>query len=345
MSVPLPGVNGTITRTGFVGQACAQAIPCAAASASAANHFQSAAIVFVPRRIISTLKSAPFQYTRAATLGEACDLLSRHGDEAKLLAGGQSLVPMMAMRLLRPAWLVDINEIREMKFISAGQRQVRIGACTRQVVLERDDALAARVPLIRQALAWVGHVQTRNRGTMGGSLVHADPSAELPLAAQVLEARMQVRSAKGVRTVDAAAFFTGAMSTALQPDECLEEIHWPVWGEARTASSFEEHSIRHGDFALVAAAAQLSVGNDGRCTRAAFGLGGCGLAPLAFPEIAARLVGSKLEDSILVDAADAAAEESEPNNDLHATVDYRRHLARVLGVRVLRATRDKACTS
>src|SRR6266850_7765347 len=142
-----------------------------------------------------TLKAASFEYARSASLAEACALLATHGDSAKLIAGGQSLVPMMAMRLLRPAWLVDINEIDALKFVKVEKDAARIGACTRQCVVERDDALAARVPLLRQALAWVGHVQTRNRGTLGGSLAHADPCAELPLAAQVLGARMLVRSA------------------------------------------------------------------------------------------------------------------------------------------------------
>lgn len=270
-------------------------------------------------------------------------MLARHGDEAKLLAGGQSLVPMMAMRLLRPAWLVDINEIAALRFVSFEKNHCRIGACTRQSVLERDAALAARVPLIRQALAFVGHVQTRNRGTMGGSLAHADPSAELPLAAQVLGARMQLCSSTGTRIVDAKEFFTGAMSTAIQPDECLEEIHWPVWSEARSASSFVEHSIRHGDFALVAAAAQVALDESGKCSRAAFGLGGVGLAPLAFPHIASRLIGTRLEEKELKEAAHAAADDCEPSGDLHASAEYRRHLARVLAARVLRAARDKAC--
>jgi CO/xanthine dehydrogenase FAD-binding subunit len=209
------------------------------------------------------------------------------------------------------------------------------------VVLERDDALAARVPLIRQALAFVGHVQTRNRGTIGGSLAHADPSAELPLVAQVLDARMLLRSASGTRTVKAEEFFTGAMSTAIRSDECLEEIHWPVWADKRTGCRFTEHSIRHGDFAIVAAAAQVSLGDDGRCTRAGFGLGGVGLAPIAFPEIARRLVGTRLMDEELQEAAKAAAAECEPSSDLHASADYRRHLARVLAGRALRDARTQ----
>src|SRR3977135_3773363 len=154
---------------------------------------------------------------------------------------------MMSMRLVRPAWLVDINEIAELKFIAVEKDMARTGACTRQCMVEREDALAARVPLLRQALAWVGHVQTRNRGTVGGSLAHADPCAELPLAAQVLGARMQLRSGSGVRTVAAGEFFTGPMATALRPDECLEESRWPIWPERRVGSAFTELSIRPGD--------------------------------------------------------------------------------------------------
>jgi len=288
------------------------------------------------------VKSAPFEYTRAASLGEACESLGRHGDAAKLLAGGQSLVAMMAMRLVRPAWLVDINEIESLKSIALEQSEARIGACVRQVTIERDDALAARVPLLRQALAWVGHAQTRNRGTVGGSLAHADPCAELPLAAQVLGARMQLRSAGGMRTVAASEFFAGPMATALRADECLEESRWPIWPERRVGSAFTELSIRHGDFAIVAAAAQVALDGDGRCTRAVFGLGGAGGTPLAFPKLAAGLVGSALKDDLILETAKRAAAESEPGSDLHASAEYRRHLAGVLLKRVIQSAYEEA---
>ncbi len=288
------------------------------------------------------MKAAPFEYARAGSVAQACELLARHGDSAKLLAGGQSLVPMMAMRLARPAWLVDINEITALKFIRIEKDITRIGACTRQCVVERDEALAARVPLLSQALAWVGHVQTRNRGTIGGSLAHADPSAELPLVAQVLGARMVLRSGGGTRTLQADAFFAGPMATAARPEECLEEIHWPAWPERRTGSAFTEISVRHGDFAMVACAAQIALDGGGRCVRAAFGLGGAGATPLAFPEIAARLVGTKLDDAAVQDAAETAAAACEPGSDLHASAEYRRYLAGVLAVRALRGAYENA---
>ena len=287
------------------------------------------------------MKSAPFEYQRAASLAEACALLASHGDDAKLIAGGQSLVPMMAMRLVRPAWLIDINEIDELKFVVIETDFCRTGACTRQTMIERNEWLGARVPLLRQALAWVGHVQTRNRGTVGGSLAHADPSAELPLAARVLGAKVVVRSAKASRTLDAENFFSGPMTTSMRPDECLEEIRWPVWGRERVGSSFTEIAIRHGDFAMVAAAAQVALDSGGRCTRAAFGLGGVAGTPLAFPRLASRLVGTKLEDKAIEDAAADAAKETDPGSDLHATKEYRRHLARVLAARALRGARDR----
>jgi CO/xanthine dehydrogenase FAD-binding subunit len=288
------------------------------------------------------LKPAPFSYARAASVAEACDWLRREGEDAKLIAGGQSLVPMMAMRLTRPKRLIDINEIADLKFVALDAGRARIGACTRQRVVERDDSLAGKVPLLRQALAWVGHAQTRNRGTAGGSLAHADPAAELPLAAQVLEAAVVLRCAAGVRSVPAADFFTGPLMTVTRADECLEEIHWPIWGEARAGSAFAEVSRRHGDFAMVAAAAQVALDGDGRCTRASFGIGGGALGPRAFPGIAARLAGSRLEDEAIEDAARAAASKSEFHGDLHASAAYRRHLAGVLAARVLRSARDQA---
>jgi len=288
------------------------------------------------------VKAAPFSYARAGSVAEACEWLRRDGDDCKLIAGGQSLVPMMAMRLTRPNRLIDINEIPALKFIALEPALARTGACTRQCVTERDDALAEQVPLLRQALAWVGHAQTRNRGTVGGSLAHADPAAELPLVARVLDAAIVLRSATGVRTVPASDYFTGPLTTAMRPDECLEEIRWPVWEAARSGSAFAEISRRHGDFAMAAAAAQVTLDGEGRCGRASFGIGGGALGPRAFPEIAARFIGTRLEAAVVKDAAYAAAKEVDFHGDLHASAEYRRHLAAVLAARVLHAAREQA---
>ena len=288
------------------------------------------------------MKAAPFEYVRARSVAEACELLRQGGGDAKLIAGGQSLVPMMAMRLARPRRLVDINNIAAVKFIAIETDTARTGACTRQCVVERDDALAARVPLLRQALAWVGHAQTRNRGTVGGSLAHADPAAELPLVAQVLGATMVLRSASGARAVPAAGFFAGPLTTVVEPGECLEEIRWPVWREMRAGSAFTEVSRRHGDFAIVAAAAQVALDGDGRCVRASFGVGGGGSTPRAFPDIARLLVGTRMDDGAINGAAHDAAAGVDFSGDLHASADYRRHLAAVLAARALRAAHEQA---
>ena len=288
------------------------------------------------------MKSPPFEYARAASIEETCGLLHQHGDAAKIIAGGQSLVPMMAFRLLRPSWLIDINEIAALKFVAVEDDAVRMGACTRQCVVARDDTLAARVPLLRQALAFVGHTQTRNRGTVGGSLAHADPSAELPLVAQILGARLVLRAKSGARTLPADGFFAGPMMTNLQPDECLEEIHWPIWRERRTGSAFTEISRRHGDFAMVAAAAQIAVDDKGHCTRMTFGVGGAAPMPVAFPELAQSLVGQNLDRAKTRAVAQEAATTLEPESDIHASAAYRRHLAGVLVSRVLLGAYDAA---
>ena len=288
------------------------------------------------------MKSPPFEYARTASIEEACGLLSQHGDAAKLIAGGQSLVPMLAFRLLRPSWLIDINEIAALKFVALETAMVRMGACTRQCVIARDDALAARVPLLRQALVFVGHTQTRNRGTVGGSLAHADPSAELPLVAQILEARLVLRAKPGTRTLSAAEFFAGPMMTNLQPDECLEEIHWPIWRDDKTGSAFTEISRRHGDFAMVAVAAQIAVNDDGHCTRVTFGVAGAAPVPVAFPELAQSLVGHRLDKAKTRAVAQQAAATLEPESDTHASAAYRRHLAGVLTSRVLLEAYDAA---
>ena len=251
---------------------------------------------------------------------------------------------MLAFRLLRPSWLIDINEIAALKFVAFEPDAARTGACARQCDLQRDEALAARVPLLRQALAFVGHTQTRNRGTVGGSLAHADPSAELPLVAQILQARLVLRAKTGTRTVPAAAFFEGAMTTALRPDECLEEIQWPIWRDGKTGSAFLEVSRRHGDFAMVAAAAQIAVDDAGQCVRATFGVGGAAPTPVAFPELSRQLIGRRLDKAILHDLAQEAATALEPPSDIHASAAYRRHLAGVLVTRVLQSAYDTART-
>jgi CO/xanthine dehydrogenase FAD-binding subunit len=288
------------------------------------------------------VKAAAFDYVRASSVDEACALLGTHSDDARPIAGGQSLVPMMAMRLARPSWLVDIDGIAELKYIRVDGACLHTGACTRQRALERDTIATRSVPLLSRALPWVGHIQTRNRGTIGGSLAHADPSAELPLTACVLDAELSVRSIRGRRSVRARELFTGPMTTSLAPDELIEDIAWPIWREDRVGSAFTEVSIRRGDFALVSAAAQVALDGEGRCLRASFGVGGADATPVAFDKLAATLVGEKLEHDIVAGVASRAASLVDPGEDLHASSGYRRHLAEVLTGRALRAARDRA---
>jgi CO/xanthine dehydrogenase FAD-binding subunit len=299
------------------------------------------------------MKAAPFEYARPATLAEACSLLAAHRPDAKLIAGGQSLVPMMAMRLARPAWLIDISRLAELQRIAApagvpsdDDAVFTVGAGVRQCVIERDPLARASVPLLARALRWVGHVQTRNRGTIGGSIVHGDASAEIALVACVLDAVLELRDTAGVTEVPAREFFLAPMITSIAPEQCLTEIRFPVWGGVGSAAmrgcAFDEVSVRHGDFALVSACAQVVVDADGRCLRAELGIGGAAPVPLALPQIGAQLAGTPLDEQAITAAADAVVDMIGPEGDLHASADYRRHLARVLAQRVLRAAKQDA---
>lgn len=305
------------------------------------------------------MKAAGFDYVRSESLGQTLDLLAQHGGDAKLLAGGQSLVPMMAMRLVRPAWLIDIHRLAELQQITPQGHAVVTGAGVRQRTLEDafareadgQSALHMQLPLVAQALRWVGHAQTRNRGTLGGSLVHADPSAELPLAALVLNATLRLASREqGERSLAARQFFLGPMSSAASETECLRCIEWPVWEGPGVGSAFDEVAIRHGDFALASAAAQVQLDAQGICRRASFGAGGVAGVPLVFPSLAQalvgqRLIGLRLEDELLRSTAADAAAACDPGNDPHASAAFRRHLASVLITRVLREAAQTAARS
>lgn len=279
------------------------------------------------------MKAAPFTYIRPGSLEETLAALAAHGGDGKPIAGGQSLVPMMAMRLARPAVLIDINRLAELKGVSVSPAAAVTGATVRQCDAEAHTPLLAAVPLMREALRWVGHVQTRNRGTLGGSIAHADPVAELPLVAAVLNATMVLRREGGERRVAARDFFIAPFVTAAAEDECLVAVEWPVWLGASCA--FEELAIRHGDFAIASAACQLSFGADGAVARAAFGLGGVGGTPFAFPDLAARLLGRRVTPALVEEVARDAAARSEPGSDTQADAAYRRHLAAVLLRRAL----------
>ncbi len=289
------------------------------------------------------MKAAEFDYACAGTVEEVCRLLDGARGEGKIIAGGQTLVPILAMRLARPTLLVDINRIAELKGITADDDGVTIGAATRQADVLADATLRRRLPLLAKALRMVGHPQTRNRGTIGGSLANADPAAEIGLVARTLDGEITARSGKGERVIPIAAFFQGAMTTALETDECLTRIRFPLWrGATRLGTGFEEMSVRRSDFALVAASCQLALDGDGVCRRMALGIGGAEAAPVRIDSVPEHLVGTRLEAGDIDGAMSGLQDAIDPIADVHASADYRRRVAAALAARVIATARDEA---
>ena len=281
------------------------------------------------------MKSVDFDYECPASLDEVCRRLVEAEGEAKIIAGGQTLVPLLAMRLARPALLIDINRIAELKGIEDIGDQIAIRACTRQAAALADPTVRERVPLLAKALGFVGHIQTRNRGTVGGSLANADPAAEIGLAALALDADIEARSLYGERKIHLSKFFTGPMETMLAPDECLTRIRFPVWHDVgRVGTGFQEVSVRQSDFALAAAAVQLALDAGGVCRRIAVSIGGADATPVRVAAAEARLNGTRLEERDIAAAASIARDALAPLADLHASPVYRR---RVVGALIARA--------
>jgi CO/xanthine dehydrogenase FAD-binding subunit len=282
------------------------------------------------------MKPAPFDYVRPSTLADACRILKRNED-ALPIAGGQTLVPMLALRLARPALIVDILRLPELAGIRREGDFVAIGAATRQAEAETSEIVMEGVPLLAAALPWVGHQPTRNRGTIGGSIANGDPAAEIPLVATTLQADIVVAHEDGARTINARDFFLGTMSTALPLGGCVREVRFPVWAGARIGVGFHEISARRSDFAYVAAAAQVSLDEDERCVAIALGLGGLGERPIAIDLHV--LVGSHLSEAAIADAARGCVEKAiadlDVASDLHASAGYRRRLALTLTTRAL----------
>ena len=285
------------------------------------------------------MKPAAFEYVRPASLAEACQLLAADED-ARVIAGGQSLVPMLAMRLARPAKLIDILRLPELAGIREEAGAVVVGATTRQAQAERDSVIRASVPLLAQVLPWVGHPPTRNRGTIGGSIANADPSAEIPLAAVTLGAGILLATAHGEKSVPADEFFIGAMLTAIGQGECIRAVRFPVWPQKRIGTGFFEISARRSDFAFVAAAAQVALDDEDRCIDIALGVGGIGDRPLRLD--VSSLKGTKLDPVSVSDAVNAASLELEATDDLHASAAYRCRVAVTLGIRALEQARADA---
>ncbi len=281
------------------------------------------------------MKPAAFEYYRPRTLDEALSLLAEHGEDAKPLAGGQSLIPAMNFRLATPAVLVDLNELAELSYVRKGSGTIRIGSMTRQSLIERDPLIAATAALVTDAMPYVAHRAIRNRGTVGGSLAHADPAAELPAVMMALDARLTVSGTAESREVPAADFFTGLFTTAIQPGELLTEIAIPPQAP-NSGHAFEEISRRHGDFALVGVAAVVQLDGGGLCTGARIALLSVGDRAMLATHAAEVLIGHQPSAELIRAAAETTStEDIDPSTDIHASARYRRQLASVLTRRVL----------
>lgn len=286
------------------------------------------------------MKPAPFEYVRPASLVDALEVLHQHGDDAKVLAGGQSLVPMMNFRLARPAVLVDLNGLPELAYIRVNGDGLALGAMTRQREIEKSTVVRERSPLLAEATPLIGHLPIRTRGTIGGSLVHADPAAEYPVVMVALDAEFTVARKGGSRRVAAADFFRTYLSTAIEPDEILTEVRVPgLPPHARVA--FLEISRRHGDFALVAAAAVVEVDGGGRIVSARVALGGVGPTPVRARPAEAMLMGQYPTKALLGAAAATVMAQTDPPDDIHASAEYRREMSAVFTRRALTAALAK----
>jgi CO/xanthine dehydrogenase FAD-binding subunit len=281
------------------------------------------------------VKPPPFEYAAPESLDEALALLAERGSDAKLLAGGQSLVPLLNFRLASPALLIDLNRIPALAGVSVGpDGGLRLGAMTRQRWLERDPEVARRAPLLALTAPFIAHPQIRNRGTVGGSLAHADPAAELPAATVALDARLRLVRAGGERWVAARDFYVGLLTTDLAFDEMVAEVALPP-PPPRTGWSFQEVARRHGDFAQVGVAAGVTLGEGGAVTAARLVYLSVGDVPVVAERATAALAGAAPSVEAIAAAAEIAGGEVDPTGDIHATADYKRHLARVLARRAL----------
>jgi carbon-monoxide dehydrogenase medium subunit len=283
------------------------------------------------------MKLPPLEYACPATLSEAVALLASHGD-AKALAGGQSLMPMMAFRVATPTLLVDLRKLKELRDIAISAAGVRLGAMVRWRDIEDDTRLATAHPLLKAAVSHVAHYQIRNRGTVGGSIAHADPAAEMPGIVVTCDAEISVTGKAGSRVIAAKDFFVGALTTALEPDELITQIRLPVWPSARRWG-FQEFARRRGDFAMAAAAVFYDQDASGKAANVHIGIIGVGDIPRRLTAVEAALNGGVIDEAAMTRAAEITSANVDAQEDIHASAAYRRSLA---GTMVERALRDAA---
>ncbi|OGQ52558.1 MAG: molybdopterin dehydrogenase [Deltaproteobacteria bacterium RIFCSPLOWO2_02_FULL_57_26] len=281
------------------------------------------------------MKPAPFEYFAPQAIDEALKLLQKYGEEAKVLAGGQSLMPLLSLRLARPAVIIDINRLRDLAFIrSEPDGGLRIGALARQRAVERSGQVATQCPLIAAAMPLIGHFQIRNRGTIGGSLAHADPAAELPAVSLTLEAEFVVRSTRGERAIAAKDFFLGYMTTAIEPSELLTEIRIPAT-RPRVGWAIEEVARRRGDFAMVGVVTLVELNGNDTCQNSRIVVFGAGEKPERVARAERLLCGKRTDEHALAEVAKAVTEDLDPVSDVHASAEYRKEVGGVLTRRAL----------
>jgi carbon-monoxide dehydrogenase medium subunit len=280
------------------------------------------------------MKPAPFEYHAPETLSDVTALLAEHGDEAKVLAGGQSLVPMLALRLTRFEHIVDLNRVDELQGVSRSNGTLTIKAMTRQRAVEHDDAAGQAVPLLAEAIPLIGHFQIRNRGTVGGSIAHADPASELPAVALALDADLEVAGAGGTRTVPASEFFVGTWTTTVGEDEILSAVHLPIWS-GNVGFAVEEVARRSGDFALAGVVAAVELDGSGAVTRSAISFLGMAPTPVRARQAEQALAGTAPTADELAEIGRLAVTDTEPTADVHASAEYRKHVGAHLVVRAL----------
>jgi CO/xanthine dehydrogenase FAD-binding subunit len=287
------------------------------------------------------MKPAPFTYIAASSLDQALALKAEYGDEARFLAGGQSLVPAMNFRLARPAVLIDINLLPELGGIDRSEGEtIRVGAMTRYRALERDAVFLQACPLFADALPHIAHPQIRNRGTIGGNLAHADPASELPAVATAMRARMKIKSRDGERELAASEFFVDLLTTSLEAEEMLVEIAFPL-SPPRSGSCFLEMARRRGDFALAGVAAIVSLDEAGQCADARLALCGVGDTPVDASAAAASLIGQRCTDEAIAAVAAEVQAAINPPGSVHASADYQRHIAGVLTRRAIMSAHER----
>lgn len=280
------------------------------------------------------MKPSAFEYFRPTSIDEAVGLLERYDFEAKVVAGGQSLVPLMNFRLAAPAYLVDTNGISDLSYIRRTDGVIALGAMARQSEIEDSPVVAESCPLLHEATKLIGHRTVRNRGTIGGSIAHADPSAEYPTVLLALDGEVVVRGPAGERVIPARELFLTICTTTIAPNELLTEVRLPVL-PAGTGSAFVELNRRHGDWAIVGAAAVLTVGKEGECSDARIAVAGVGGTPIRCSEAEDILEGRGLDETLFEEAAERAAAAVDPVDDLHATADYKRAMVKVFVGRAL----------